>query len=97
MKKPHSIITKNMDECFLCGSQNWIETHHIFGAANRNKSTKYGLVVPLCKWCHNEPPNGVHHNSETRQRLQQIAQQRAMLRYRWTVDDFRFIFGKNYL
>ena len=93
-----SILQEDKESCFLCGSSNWIEEHHVFGGyGKRQMSEKYGLKVYLCHYCHNEPPNGVHHNSETRQRLQQIAQQRAMLRYRWTVDDFRFIFGKNYL
>lgn len=97
MKKPYSIMTSDEGVCYLCGSYNWIEHHHVFGAANRSKSTKYGLVVPLCKWCHNEPPKGVHQNKETRQYLQQIAQQKAMEHYHWTIDDFRSIFGKNYL
>lgn len=97
MKKLSSIITDNAEECYFCGSHNWIEIHHIFGAANRSKSTMYGLVVPLCRWCHNEPPNGVHHNKALRLHLQTIAQKKAMERYDWTEDDFRKIFGKNYL
>ena len=93
-----SILQTDKESCFLCGSHQWLEEHHVFGGyGKRQLSEKYGLKVYLCHKCHNEPPNGVHHNSETRLRLQQIAQQRAMLRYRWTVDDFRFIFGKNYL
>jgi NAD-dependent dihydropyrimidine dehydrogenase PreA subunit len=93
-----SILQTDKDSCFLCGSNQWLEEHHIFGGnGKRQLSEKYGLKVYLCNYCHNEPPRGVHHNSETRKLLQQIAQQRAMLHYRWTVDDFRMIFGKNYL
>ena len=92
-----SILQEDQEGCFLCGSHQWLEEHHIFGGANRHLSEKYGLKALLCHWCHNEPPNGVHHNHETRLHLQQMAQQRAMLHYRWSVDDFILIFGKNYL
>ena len=93
-----SILQEDKDCCFLCGSHQWLEEHHVFGGnGKRQMSEKYGLKVFLCHYCHNEPPNGVHHNRETMQFLQRIAQQKAMERYRWTMDDFRFIFGKNYL
>ncbi len=84
--------------CYLCGSFFWLEEHHIFGGTGKRKlSEKYGLKVWLCHNCHNEPPQGVHHNSETRQHLQRIAQEKAMQHYGWTEDDFRQIFGKSYL
>lgn len=90
-------IISNEKRCYMCGSYQWIEIHHIFGAANRDKSTKYGLVVPLCHYCHNEYPNGVHQNKENRLKLQRIAQMRAMKKYGWTTEEFIKIFGKNYL
>ena len=84
--------------CFLCGRNDWIEIHHIFnGTANRKKSEKYGLTVHLCHWCHNEPPNGAHYNQDADTRLKQIGQKAAMNEYGWTVDEFREVFGKNYL
>lgn len=84
--------------CFLCGGFQWLEEHHIYGGTGKRKlSEKYCLKVFLCHRCHNEPPDGVHHNSETRQHLQSVAQQKAMEYYGWTVDEFRNIFGKNYL
>lgn len=93
-----SILQTDKDSCFICGSHEWIEEHHVFGGNGRRRlSEKYGLKVYLCHYCHNEPPNGVHHNSETRKALQQFAQEKAMQHYGWTVDDFRNIFGKNYL
>ena len=95
--KQFSLLTTEKDKCFLCGVMNCIEHHHIFGGANRKKSTVYGLVVPLCHWCHNVPPHGVHHNKANREKLQRIAQSAAMERYGWSIDDFRKIFGKNYL
>lgn len=92
-----SIITNNLDRCYLCGSYRWIELHHVWGGAKRKLSTQYGLVVPLCHYCHNEPPNGVHQNKENRLYLQAKVQKKAMKHYGWTVEQFREIFGKNYL
>lgn len=91
-----SIISEEK-RCFICGSNQWIEIHHIFGAADRKKSTEYGLVVPLCHYCHNEPPNGVHQNKDIRRKLQAYAQKKAMKHYGWDMDTWRSIFGKNYL
>jgi hypothetical protein len=91
-----SIISEEK-RCFICGSNQWIEIHHIFGAADRKKSTEYGLVVPLCHYCHNEPPNGVHQNKDIRRKLQAYAQKKAMKHYGWDMDTWRSIFGRNYL
>lgn len=90
----HSIIS-NERKCYFCGSSRWLEVHHIFGGANRNKSTKYGLVVCLCHHCHNEPPNGVHHNKERMNYLRQIGQM-AFEKY-YPNKDFKKEFGRNYL
>ena len=69
----------------------------MYGAAYRNTSEQYGLKVPLCHYCHNEPPNGVHHNKENRLALQEKVQRIAMKRYGWTIEDFISIFGRNYI
>lgn len=92
-----SILQKNTDQCFICHTQNWLEWHHVWGAAFRNKSNKLGLVVRLCHYCHNEPPDGVHHNREIRRKLQAYAQKKAMEQYGWDTDRFIKEFGKNYL
>lgn len=44
-----------MDHCYFTGSSP-VERHHIFGAANKLRSEKYGFVVPLRPDLH---PNGV--------------------------------------
>jgi hypothetical protein len=84
-------------ECFLCKAYTNTEKHHIFGASNRKKSETYGLFVHLCHFCHNEPPNGAHFNKETNYYLKSLGQQAAMDYYKWDIDQFRAIFGKNYL
>ena len=90
-----SIMTDDETSCFICGSTNWIEIHHVFNSSNRKNSTKYGLVVPLCKYCHNVAPNGVHQNAENDLKLKQMGQ-RAFQRV-YPDKDFLKIFGKNYL
>lgn len=90
------IIQKNK-ECFLCGRKYWLECHHVFGGAYRKTSDRYGLTVWLCHWCHNEPPNGVHFNARVNRKLKAMAQEKAMAHYGWDVNDFRSVFGKNYL
>ena len=42
--------------CYLCGSYesayNPIELHHVFGGPDRKVSDRLGLVVHLCRNCH---------------------------------------------
>ena len=89
-----SIISTN-EKCYLCGTNRWLECHHIMGGANRGKSTKYGLVVYLCRFCHNEPPNGVHHNKQRMDLLRAEAQRRFEEVHPDL--DWMKLFGKNYL
>ena len=92
-----SIIQKDTSRCFICHSRQWLEWHHVFGGALRDKSERLGLKVRLCHYCHNEPPRGVHQNRYIRRKLQAIAQKKAMEHYGW--DEERWIkeFYKNYL
>lgn len=91
-------ILQTEKECYLCGSQNMLESHHVYnGNPNRTLSERYGLKVYLCHYCHNEPPNGVHFNAKINLCLKVKTQQKAMEHYGWDVDTFRSIFGKNYL
>ena len=86
-----------MRRCFLCGATQRIERHHLFGAAHRDLSEELGLVVDLCAWCHREGPDAAHRSAETMQLLHEYGQTIAMQRYGWSKDEFRAIFGKNYL
>lgn len=79
----------------MCGSQRYLERHHIFGAANRKYSEKYGLTVHLCWNHHQDSKTGVHHNPELMQQLHEEGQ-RAFEKIH-TRADFLKIFGKNYL
>jgi len=90
-----SILTEDFSECLFCESHRWIERHHVFGGANRKKSTKYKLIAPLCHYCHNEYPEGVHHNAANNKKLKQIGQKAFEKHYPNLC--FCEIFGKNYL
>ena len=88
-------IVSTERECYICGAVCWLEVHHIFGGSSRKSSTKYGLTVYLCHYCHNEPPNGVHFN---RQRMEWLkAEGQKKFNEVYPDLDFMRIFGKNYL
>lgn len=90
-----------MRRCWLCGANgnsDPLDRHHIFGASNRKKSEKYGLVVYLChNKCHIFGEFAVHNNRNTMQELHEYGQRKAMQENGWDVDQFRREFGKNYL
>lgn len=97
----NSILQDNKDFCYLCGrNRNFepLDKHHIFGGSMRKKSEQYGLFVFIHhNTCHIFGSNSVHQNNDISVKLKQIAQQTAMDRYGWSVDDFINIFGLNYL
>ena len=86
-----------MNQCFICGATRNLERHHIFGASNRKKSEEDGLVVYLCHECHNEPPNGVHHNVHIMRELHQYGQRLGMEENEADEEAFRRRYGRNYL
>lgn len=87
--------------CWLCGRNgngDPLDAHHIFGGANRKLSERFGLVVPLCHdRCHENGRDAAHRSAATAQALHEYGQRLAMERYGWSIQDFRLIFGKNYL
>lgn len=86
------------ERCFLCGKWGMLEEHHIFGGANRKKSERFGLKVGLCGIeCHREGALAVHRCAETAQRLHEYGQRKYMTEHKATADEFRAVFGKNYL
>lgn len=96
-----SIVQKDKTRCFICkqyGGFDPLDKHHVFFGANRKKSEQYGLTVYLHhKKCHIFGENAVHKNAEVCARLKAVVQKKAMEHYGWTVDEFRHIFGKNYI
>lgn len=85
--------------CWLCGKWGHLEKHHIFGGnPNRKLSEKYGLTVLLCgESCHRNGEKAAHKCAETAQRLHEYGQLKFMQEQKASVEDFRRVFGKNYL
>lgn len=90
-------------KCSVCGQMEFwndpLDKHHVFGGANRKNSEREGLVVYLHHFsCHESGPNAVHMNREIDLRLKRAAE-KAWLKANdgATIEDFRLIFGKNYL
>lgn len=96
-----SIIQKDKTKCFICGQNacgDPLDKHHVFGAACRNKSEKYGLTVYIHHFkCHIFGENAVHRNAKVNRKLQAFVQKKAMNHYKWSEDDFRKLFYKNYI
>lgn len=86
MKK--SIITDDLEHCYVCGRTN-PEMHHVFyGTANRKLSERYGLVVPLC-YLHHRGNSGVHFNQKLDAKLKGVAEERFFEEYPY---NFRRLF-----
>lgn len=84
--------------CFLCGKVGWLEEHHVFPAALRNKSELHGLKAGLCgESCHRNGKLAAHQCRKTADALKQHFQIRYMVKNRASVVEFRAEFGKNYL
>jgi hypothetical protein len=95
-----SIIQEDREHCFLCGRNAHadyfgLDEHHVFFGPLRKKSEKYGLKVYLCHdSCH---LNGVHKYADKNRQVQKVVQKRAMQYYKWSIEDFRAIFGRSYI
>lgn len=95
MKRLWSVFTDDMNHCYFTGTAP-VERHHIFGAANRKNSEKYGFVIPLRPDLH---PNGASAGKDATAidlKLKQMAQSYFEENY-GTRQDFRSIFGKSWL
>lgn len=88
-----SILTNDMDHCYVCGAiKNAV--HEIYYGKNRLNSMKYGCCVPLCL-NHHTGHDGVHHNIDLDNKLKATCQRKFEEVYPEL--DFITIFYKNYL
>ena len=87
-------IVGNGGGCYVCGKRVATQRHEFIHGFNREKSKMFGLWSDLCEDCHRRVHNA---DSELDWKLKEIAQRRAMERFGWSVEDFREIFGRNYL
>lgn len=93
-------IIQTSKERFLCGKNgisDSLESHHVFGGANRKYSEKYGLKVWLCgNSCHRNGIYSVHRNRVVSDQVKAVAQAKWEETY-GTREEFLQIFGRNYL
>ena len=97
-------MAKNKEFCIMPPSALYsterygnLHRHEVFYGVNRKNSIKYGLVVFLTPEMHNMSNKGVHFDANFDYKLRKIGQKAAMMHYGWSIEDFRLIFGKNYL
>lgn len=97
-----SIIQRSRDRCYLCGQvekpNDPLDEHHVFFGPYKKASEKYGLKVYLHhNSCHIFGKKAVHNNAETCRNLQSDVQKIAMEHYKWDIETFIRIFGRNYI
>lgn len=88
--KRFSILTNNLNECYLCGKPKQ-DLHEIYSSGSRKQSMVYGFVIPLCRLCH----QNITLNSVLNLQLKQICQKEYEKEH--TRDEFLAIIHKNYL
>lgn len=94
-----SIITNNMEKCYICGSRSGLNVHHvIYGVGKRNIADEDGLTIPLCYY-HHKGTYGVHgrEGHELDQKLKEIAEKKWMEYYKKSEEEWIKRYGKNYL
>ena len=95
-----SVIQPERNRCYICGRNAHadyfgLDEHHVYFGSHRKTSERFGLKVYLCHdSCH---LNGVHKDAKLNRALQAKVQRIAMKFYKWDMDTWRAIFGRNYL
>ena len=92
-----SIVQTDLDYCFYCQG-NPTDTHHIFGASNRKLSDEDGLVIRVCRNCHNKLHNGPG-SADLSRKLRQLAQTKWEANYKCDGDPrtaFMLRYGRNW-
>lgn len=95
-KNRFSIITKDLEHCYLCTKQGIKnipkeDLHEVIEGKNRQVSMKYGLVIPICRKCHEIVTN----DKTLQDKLHKVAQKEFKKHYK--IENFIQIFGENYL
>lgn len=89
-KNRFSIITKDLEHCYLC-KNNKDDLHELVEGKNRQVSMKYGLVIPICRKCHEIVTN----DKTLQDKLHKVAQKEFKKHYK--TENFVQVFGQNYL
>ena len=95
-KKEFCIMPKN--SLYEIERKEGLVRHEVFfGRKNRQLSIKYGLIIFLNAEKHNMSNKGIHFNQKFCEEVQKVGQKAFMKYYNKTEEEFRQIFGKNYL
>lgn len=91
-----SIITKDLEHCYICtkkGMKNIPkdDLHELLEGKNRQMSMKYGLIIPICRKCHQKYDLDI----ELRTKYMQEAQ--IIFEKKYSHELFMQEFKKNYL
>lgn len=89
-KNRFSIIAKDLEHCYICSGKK-DDLHEVFGGKNRKKSMEYGLVIPVCRKCHQMIPK----DKTLSEKLHKVGQ-KAFKKY-YKTENFVQIFERNYL
>lgn len=90
-KDRYSILTDDLEHCYICKKAKKSDIHEIFGGRNRQMSMKYGLVIPICRKCHSM----IEKNETLKKKWHKDGQKVFEKHYK--TENFEKVFGKNYL
>lgn len=94
--KYRSVFTDDLDTCIITGvSKKYadIHVHHIFGAANKASSEKYGFIIPLRADWHDLECYSIHQDRNLELYWRRKCQQYWLDNY-GTQEEFIEIFGR---
>ena len=89
--KRFSILTDNMQICYICNKARKDDLHEIFEGSNRQNSMRYGLVIPICRGCHDLWKIDM----QLKKRVREEAKQKFYKLY--SKEKFLEVFGKFYI
>ena len=90
-EKRYSILTNNLNICYVCKERPKDDIHEIYAGRNRITSIKNGFCIPICRKCHSEIQND--------EEKMLIYKKECQLKYEenHTREDFINLIGRNYL
>lgn len=89
--KRFSMLTDNLDVCYICDRNRKDDLHEIFPGCNRKKSMQWGMVIPICRICH-----GIwEFDEELRAKIQKQAQE--IFEEKYGHELFMAEFKRNYI
>lgn len=90
-------IMQEDKKCYVCGTINNLDFHHIFFGANRKISDDNGFAVWLCAMHHTGSNSGVHCKGGHALNMKLKQECQAKYEETHTRQEFRNLIGKSYL